>query len=638
MFEQRLEQWLVPFKTARQRAVFVFTPQSQQQRNEILAQLGAALPSPLWLSDTSGTGAKMHRYRDYLGLTTTHVVLDFEHLIHADALAALAGTVNGGGCLWLVLPIQTSPFQKRLVAHAAANANVLCADSWTAMLTAIEQRPPQFGNRPPLPNRPSSAQQVVIDALLNAPNKTHVLLADRGRGKSTTLGLAIKQAQSHQPMLVTGPRPSALTTLLKEAGATATFRAWDRLLREESNHSHPLVIDEAAAIPLHCLQELLSKFRVWAVATTVDGYEGCGQGFALRFMAWLNSHFDVCEHRLHEPLRWSPEDGCETWLNDALLLSTNTAAQHSSQKPQELKFEFCHASELDEDNLSQTMTLLLEAHYQSSPNDLRLLLDDPAQHLLLARSAAEVVGVIWLATEGPIASELQELIMAGKRRLKGHLLPQALGFYRQQSACLKWTWWRITRIAVTQTQRRSLIGSKMLDVVISHAQQRAVDALGTSFGVTSEVLNFWQKSPLQEIRRGLKKNAASGTVSAIWGLGLTPEAEMHIQALASLQHTEQAWIQGMPVDVSASAHAEILNICSTILDGFCQAALPFSDARFAWWMLAAQHDKLSGQLVELLQPNTPIATLVEAYRAASRAELEQKLRVEAHAFLLSISD
>ncbi|WP_417690004.1 GNAT family N-acetyltransferase [Pseudidiomarina sp.] len=637
MFEQQLEQWLVPFKTARQRAVFIFTPHNQQQRKVILAQLAAALPSPLWLSDTSSTGAKMHRYRDYLGLTARQVVLDFDQLIHADALAALTGTVIGGGCLWLVLPIQPTSFQQRLVAHAENYTSIISANSWSAMRKAIRQTPPHFANIVREPNLPSSAQQVVIDALLNDTQKTHVLLADRGRGKSTTLGLAIKQARLHQPILVTGPRPAALATLLKEAGPAATFRAWDRLLREESNHGQPLVIDEAAAIPLHCLQQLLMKFRVWAVATTVDGYEGCGQGFVLRFMSWLNSHFDVREHRLDEPLRWSPEDGCEAWLNDALLLRTSTDTKHGIQTPHELKFEFCHASELDEDDLSQTMTLLLEAHYQSSPNDLRLLLDDPAQHLLLARCAAEVVGVVWLATEGPIASELQGPIMTGKRRLKGHLLPQALGFYRQQSACLDWTWWRITRIAVTHTQRRSKIGSKMLDHVIRQAKQRAIDALGTSFGVTPEVLNFWQQSPLREVRRGLKKNAASGTVSAIWALGLTPEAAMHVQALAAVQQAEQAWMHDIPVDAPASAQAEIFSACITILRGFSQAALPFSDARFAWWMLATHHHKLSEHLTELLQPDTPIANLIQNYRVASRSELEQQLRVEAHDFLHSIN-
>ena len=119
MFDQQLEHWLTPFKTARQRAVFIFTPHNARERERILYELEHALPEPLWLSDSSERFVQMHRYRDYLGLTTSHVVLDFAQLVHADALAALAGTVNGGHCLWLVLPVTASHFQQRLLHHAA---------------------------------------------------------------------------------------------------------------------------------------------------------------------------------------------------------------------------------------------------------------------------------------------------------------------------------------------------------------------------------------------------------------------------------------------------------------------------------------------------------------------------------------
>lgn len=633
MFEHQLEQWLKPFKTARQRAVFIFTPPNSTERDHVLAQLTRSLSASLWLSDTSNHCAKIHRYRDYLGLTTEHVVLDFNQLIHADALAALAGTVNGGGCLWIVLPVISSCFQQRLVEQANKYPSIVRIDSWSALLTSISQPAPQFVSMAAPLGLPSSDQQSIIDALYREPARTHVLLADRGRGKSTTLGFALKHAPFKKPMLVTGPRPSALTTLLKEAGPKAVFCAWDRLLRDPSKHGEMIIIDEAAAIPLHCLQQLFSKFRVWAVATTVDGYEGCGQGFVLRFMAWLNQRFAIREHRLEVPLRWAQDDYCEVWLNDALLLNTDTSNNQTSRRTNKITLEFCHASQLNNSDLAQVMSLLLEAHYQSSPNDLRLLLDDPLQHLLLARTAIKIVGVTWLATEGPIAADLQPLVMPGKRRLKGQLLPQAVGFYRQQPACLKWRWWRITRIAVAQTMRRRGIAKQMLDTTINRAQQQAIDAIGTSFGVTQEVLNFWHQTPLHEVRRGLKKNAASGSVSALWAVGLTSPAQQHIQVLATLQRLEQAWSNGLRID--CTDQPEVMQSCGAILRGFSQGALPFSNARFAWWLLATQHEKVDAQLTELLQPQTSMAALVEQYRAASRAGLEQQLRAAATKFLIN---
>src|SRR5690554_7710742 len=59
----------------------------------------------------------------------------------------------------------------------------------------------------------------------------------------------------------------------------------------------------------------------------------------------------------------------------------------------EVVFTDTHASQLSEAELTDVIGLLLEAHYQSSPNDLRLLLDDPHQQLLLAHHEKILTGV-----------------------------------------------------------------------------------------------------------------------------------------------------------------------------------------------------------------------------------------------------
>lgn len=642
MFEQQLEHWLQPFKTARQRAVFIFTPSTANERELILQQLAALISAPVWLSDTATEYGQMHRYRDYLGLTTQHVVLDFEQLIHADALAALAGTVDGGGCLWLVLPVTTSCFQQRLLIHAqhyssAPQQSIIHCESWQQLCNKLTASKPK--NLPPSqpPKLPSRAQQTVIDSLLATPHHTHVLLADRGRGKSTTLGLAIRQRGGSTPTLVTGPRPAALTTLLERADGYAEFRAWDRLLRDPSTYGQRLIIDEAAAIPLDSLRRLFEHYNVWAVASTVDGYEGCGQGFALRFLTWLEDRFQVIQHRLTEPLRWAADDSCEAWLNETLLLTSKPLNFDHNLTDNTYNFRFVHASQLTASELMQTVTLLLEAHYQSSPNDLRLLLDDPTQQLLLVTCAEQVIAVTWLATEGPLPGELKTAVIQGKRRLKGQLLPQALGFYRQQPVCLSWQWWRIVRIAVAEPYRRQHLGRKMVEEILARAEHDNITAVGTSFGVTPEVMAFWAQTPLREVRRGLKKNAASGAVSAIWACGVTSESLQLVNELAQLQEYENAWSQGHALIVEPTAKACLRKHCLTVLKGFCDGALPFSNARFAWWFMAQQTGQSKRIDNEVLLPNKSIAELVQARNEVSKVTLTRALRAECKAFLSELN-
>ncbi|MFC0445342.1 GNAT family N-acetyltransferase [Pseudidiomarina halophila] len=613
-------------KTARQRAVFIFTPTNTDTRSQLLTQLHQLIPDAVCFSDTPANGKTMHRYRDALGQTSRDVILDYQNLIHADALAALTGTVSGGGCLWVILPSQSSPFQDRLLASVARSELIRHINSWsdlTTHLSAIKEL--NLALSPP-PEFPSKEQQSVIHAMCHTSTTTHLLLADRGRGKSTTMALAIKAAgyNSQRPILVTASQPQAAATLLEHSEGGATFRAWDRLLKDAESYGSTLVIDEAAAIPLHILKELMSHYRVWAIATTVDGYEGCGKGFALRFLSWLQQSTTVQQHTLTEPLRWSATDTVEPWLNNLLML-TETQLPQPPQSLPVLRWNFVHASELSDHALQQVMTLLLEAHYQSSPNDLRLLLDDPRQQLALLYANEQIVSVCWLAYEGPIDSSLSPLILRGQRRLKGQLLPQAIGFYRQQSTCLDWRWLRIVRIASHPQLLRQGIASIMISKLIAEASERGIDAVGTSFGVTEEVAAFWRTTPFVEIRRGQKKNMASGEVSAIWAMGLSQMSQRLITQLQQLHAVELAWQQQRAFSTDLSIEATVL----PILRGFAAGHLPLSNVRFAWWYLLRQYgpQKLFDSQPEgLFDPAFEVADLVQLNHFASRSEFEQMLR------------
>ncbi len=620
---QRLKQQL---KTARQRAVFVFAPESPDKRNELLKAIEQMVPDAIWFSDGDTRHKAVHRYRDALGQNHQQLVLDFQQLIHADALAAITGTVAGGGCIWLILPPQKNAFYDRFLASISSYDQVILVQQWKDLaehLKALTHLKLPASEQPSLP---SDAQQTAIDAMTAQPTITHLIVADRGRGKSTCLGLAIKQAGYHQqaPILVTASHPHAVATLIDHAAGGAQFRAWDRLLRDTSSYGSQLVIDEAAAIPLHILKLLQQHYRVWAVATTIDGYEGCGKGFALRFLTWLQDHTDCRQHRLEQPLRWSTADAVEPWLNELLLLKHPSLVCPPTPLAQ-YRWHYRHASELAEPLLHQVMTLLLEAHYQSSPNDLRLLLDDPKQMLGLVFSADDLVGVCWVAYEGPLDKKLHEPVLCGQRRIKGELLPQAIGFYRQQPQALNWRWLRIVRIAAHPQLRRHGIASYLLEQLAAAAKNDGIDAIGSSFGVTQEVEEFWRSSTLREIRRGEKKNMASGVVSAIWAVALRPEVHPVLNQLQRLQQAEQDWLQGK----APSTKLAIDDVIIPLLLGFTRGYLPFSNSRFAWWYLLhhrGDHATLKKLGAELFRPNVTSSELAQIYQASSRFQFEQQLR------------
>lgn len=632
MHAATFEKLLQHLKTARQRAVFLLAPTTAAAQQAFLQELPQRLPHHLWLSDSPAiaTQAAMDRYRDHLGATHSQVVLEFHRHVHADALAALSGTVAGGGCLWLLLPPYQTPFTERLLNAASDFALVNVATTLEELAQQLRRLTQLALPEAAQPSLPSDAQATIIEAMASNMTATHVLLADRGRGKSTTLGRAIVTTfrATELPIWVTGPHPRAVQTLLHEAQGKALFRAWDKLLSEPENFGQRLLIDEAAALPLHVLRELVQRYDVWALATTVDGYEGCGKGFAVRFFTELQQQTKVIRHELREPLRWCAADSAEAWLNQLLLLKPQPLPKFALTSSQ-LSWRHCSAAELDEDGLSQVMALLLEAHYQSSPNDLRLLLDDPAQQLIIGQQHADIVAVCWAAIEGPLEPALATQVCQGERRLKGQLLPQALGFYRQQFACTQWRWLRIVRIATLPALQRQGLASTLLDTVATQALAQGIDALGTSFGATPELNTFWRKNSFLELRRGQKRNASSGAVNTLWARPLQPHTQPLIATLAQLQQAEQQWYEHQTL---ATPTPCLTQQAKALLKGFRAGHLPFSNVRFAWvYLYAVKQLPLTNIQADIAQPERVLAEVAQAHRFSSRGAFENWLRDQAQA-------
>lgn len=585
----------------------------------------------LWLSDSDPEQIAVHRYRDCLGRTTQRVVLDMRNGIHADALAACLGTVTGGGVLIVVLPTQMSAFKKRLLKCAQKSSTVIVLTPTNTLdWSLLPDLKPAARTEFELTEEQTQASATMADLI----GTCHLIMADRGRGKSTTLGVACRRYYNHykEPVIVTAAHPHAVQSLLEQAGDAAVFRPWDKLLQAEpEGHGKRLVIDEAAAIPLHILRQLVDRYSVWAVATTTDGYEGCGKGFAIRFVDWLRQR-RICKiHELNQPLRWHPDDPAEKWLRDALILQTEPLTIPESRQ-KEISIRDCHATQLTEQELRDVMALLLDAHYQSSPNDLRLLLDGNDQRLMVTYSGQTVIGVIWYVEEGPLTESLQGAVLKGERRLLGNIMPQAIGFYLQQPEALSWRWWRVTRIAVATALQRQGLGFRMLQELKQRARETDVDALGSSFGAEPGVMKFWLAADFQILRMGRKMNMASGFPNALIACGLKATQRLLIDNWAHYYSTEIGWLQHHEVILSPSCYS----IARQQLAGFAFGHLPFNDVQFAWRVcdhkksLTAYEVKLPGGLLEA---RGTLAELAKKYGFPDQSSMQSQLRQLARLYL-----
>ena len=102
-----------------------------------------------------------------------------------------------------------------------------------------------------------------------------------------------------------------------------------------------VVIDEAAAIPLPLVKNLLGPYLVF-MASTINGYEGTGRSLSLKLIQQLRqqslsfsgnnveirkqiqasaSGKMLHELQLNESIRYAPGDPIEKWLNELLCLN-----------------------------------------------------------------------------------------------------------------------------------------------------------------------------------------------------------------------------------------------------------------------------------------------------------------------------
>jgi len=532
------------------------------------------------------------------------VHLDAKKGLDVDLLAATAGTVRAGGILILTVPALSEWSSARDAAvERHLSHGYAAADYGDRFLARLRQRlnhwpdawllAPETRELPPAAQTvapaepPADAEAATVDqaAAITAiqrcaqgrARRPLLITADRGRGKSTAMGIAARRLQMAHPdqhVMVTAPRRANAARLL--AQADLPFEAPDELLRQ-GHIPDVLLVDEAAGIPIPTLLDLSERCPRVVFATTVHGYEGTGRGFALRFDGQLRAAGQAPRHiTLETPIRWRAQDPLESFLADALLLDA---------EPPEAPGDVCRVAKLDRDALVAdegllrgVFGLLVAAHYRTRPTDLRQLLDAPeiAVHAALD-NADRPVAVALTADEGPLPTELQTPIWLGRRRVRGHLTPQSLAMHAGQADAPALAFRRILRIAVAPHHRRCGIGASLVEHVLAEARDQQRDAVTASFGATATLMPFWHAVGMPPVRLGHRRDRASGTHSAMVMTPLTPAAEALYQRLRHALANQLAY--HLPGAFQSLAPA-LVGQC--LIDTGSQAP-----AGADWWAIAA---------------------------------------------------
>ena len=527
-------------------------------------------------SDRFKDAIPQSRFKSTLGTETRYLVFDALESLNPDAFGAVSGTVQGGGLLILLVPEFShwiaSPDEFVKGFYGKPNSNANCENYFIRrFIRALQNNPevvcltqsPQDPKKPlPRPNQQViekkqslvfEKQALAVEAILHVVQghrrRPLVITADRGRGKSAALGIAAARLvpQGIKRIIVTAPHREAVDTLfryarlgLKNARETASglqiddadivFVAPDELCRSEQECAL-LLVDEAGAIPTHMLEILSKRYSRVVFSTTIHGYEGNGRGFAVRFLKRLTQ---LCpgwkELHLDTPIRWAGDDPVESFVNQVLLLDAEPATV-SNVDVNDCLFEYIDSATLfnDESLLKEIFGLLVLAHYQTRPYDLRFMLDAPNVRVFVLRFQGSIVAACIVALEGRIEECLAVPIVLGKRRLKGQVLPQLMAQYVADESAVMDSYARIIRIAVLPQLQRQHLGTIMIDYLKQLLSQQSVRYLGVNFGVSSDVLNFWQDNGFLAVRLGIKKETSTGEHAALMLYALQSEKEAALE-------------------------------------------------------------------------------------------------------------
>ncbi|ABL78088.1 tRNA(Met) cytidine acetyltransferase TmcA [Thermofilum pendens] len=557
-----------------------------------------------------------HKLDEVLGRTYAAAVADLVNNLEPNDLGRVMGVVEGGGLYIFLLPSFTRLletvtrfqsnlivpgytdkdlkryFEKRFIKKVMEHQGVAVYDAdnryWVKKFGKTPSTP-YARPKPVLPQKSKIPVKVFNLALTQdqvevlkifehfyakaeKEKLVFVLTADRGRGKSSAVGLGVgwlahrlRRAKGKCKVVVTAPAVTNVQEVFRFSAAVLDlFKHKVEVLEDESGmitkllskgieieyvtpldvlkaKGDLLVVDEAASIPVPLLFKMLKRFNKVVYSSTIHGYEGAGRGFSLRFLKRLKNEEGVklYEYEMSEPIRYAPEDPIEKWTFDLLLLDAEpceiTEDDLSLVSAGEVYYDAPNEEELflkNEEELRQFFGIYIMAHYRNNPNDLGIMMDAPHHFLRMVRlKNGKIVVSLELASEGNLGEDLSKESAKGAW-LMGNIIPDRLIKHYKILDFGNLRGIRVVRIATHPSVMGKGLGSFALSRLEEEARRNGYDWVGAGFGVTYELLKFWLKNGYIPVHMSPEKNPVSGEYTVIVVKPLSEKAKRIVDVIA----------------------------------------------------------------------------------------------------------
>lgn len=345
------------------------------------------------------------------------------------------------------------------------------------------------------------------------------------------------------------------------------------------NAADLLVIDEAAAIPLPIVKKMLGQYLVFMASTIngYEG-TGRSLSLKLISQLQKDNNAPP-PIKLEESIRYRPGDDVESWLTSLLCLDATVVPPLNSGCPtpescelyyidRDALFSYHKAAEAF---LQRIVSIYVSSHYKNSPNDIQMMSDAPAHHLFcllgpIAKKDAlpEILVVIQVCLEGEISVATVQDSMARGKKAAGDLIPWIVSEQYNDVNFPKLAGARIVRIATHPNYQRMGYGKRAIKLLknyyegkfvsldeqeeydeddngiekvddegllqeniaprkklptllkrLSERRPERLDYIGTSYGLTLDLLRFWKKFRFVPVYLSQKENDLTGEHSCI---------------------------------------------------------------------------------------------------------------------------
>ncbi|ELA48154.1 hypothetical protein VCUG_00392 [Vavraia culicis subsp. floridensis] len=505
-----------------------------------------------------------------MGNTYEMLVLENFEKISPNTLAKTIETVKGGGLIAVLMDNKDcSTFNTRIYKSLCESGHVVfldqdmkltskfCLTGWKVQ--GENKNTAVLKNELCVTADQDNAVTQLGQIMMDRSNKNIALLkASRGRGKSAALGLAVSDAieLKYSIIYVVAPHIENVKMLFEfvlrglrgkgykenaDFEITRVFKGrsyvqkivikkhhrqiieYHGFLDRMDRYPDLLVVDEAAAIPLPILKELI-RANIVLMASTMDGYEGTGRSLSMRFIEKLKrkdkkNPYIFSEIELSESIRYGINDPVEEWLNAVLILKPTDYKNKLCPSPDTCQFFFVNKKTLfsyhkvSELFLKQMMSIFVSSHYKNTPDDLKIIADEPDHHVfvLLApekeKKLPRIICAAHIALEGNVKGE----------RRDGNLIPWTLSEQFLEKDFLKQRGCRVVRIAVHPDYQNMRYGTKMVEMLVETFSRGCgdifevkctdalllpgeelllpkIDWLGVSMGLNTQIFKFWGRN------------------------------------------------------------------------------------------------------------------------------------------------